>query len=217
MTGDETTKTRKKYDRYSYFYDFFESFGEVMVFKRWRKDLLSKLEGKILEVGVGTGKNLPFYNQNAKVTAIELSPKMLKKAIDKAKKLKRDYRLFNMDAQDMSFPDESFDYIVSTFVLCSVPDPIKTLREMKRLLKKDGKIMMLEHFLSKNKVIALWQHLHNPITRGIFGFNVNRNTPQNIENVGLKIVHDEYLALKDIFRKIICKRPSTPLQKHLNS
>lgn len=215
--SDETIKTRKKYDRYSYFYDFFESFGEVMVFKRWRKDLLAKLEGKILEVGVGTGKNLPYYNNNADVTAAELSPKMLKKAIIRAKNLNKNYKLFNMDAQNMSFPDNSFDYIVCTFVLCSVPDPIKVLKEMKRVLKKDGKIIMLEHVLSKNKVIAWWQHLHNPITRGIFGFNVNRNTPQNIENVGLKIVHDEYLALKDIFRKIICKRPSTPLQKHLNS
>jgi len=198
-----TEKTMGKYNRFSYIYDLFESPMENSVFKKWRADLINPLRGNILEVGVGTGKNLSYYNKEAKITGIDLSPGMLSKAKERLKLLRRrNISLIEMDAQNLKFKDNSFDYIICTFVLCSVPDPVKTLKEMKRVVKPNGKILMIEHMLSKNKLIAFYEHIHNPITRFLFGFNVNRKTDENVEKAGLKIRKMQNMALFDVFRKI---------------
>ncbi len=199
----QTLKVQRKYDRFSYFYDWLEESIEKGKFGKWRKELLGNLKGRILEVGVGTGKNLRYYNKNTEVTGIDLSPKMLGKAKKKLEKLKnKSIKLMQMDAQTLKFKDDSFDYAVCTFVLCSVPDTIKVLKEMKRVVKKNGKILMLEHVLSRYFLIRIFQHLHNPITKTIFGFNVNRDTIRNIKNAGLKIKEEKNLAFFDVFKKI---------------
>lgn len=197
-----TQTVQKRYDRFSYFYDFLESGAEKWMFSTWRRKLISKLKGNVLEVGVGTGKNLGHYGRKAKVTGIDLSPKMLEKAKQKINSLKGNYELLVMDAQHLKFKDRSFDYVVCTFVLCSVPEPVGALKEMKRVCKKRGKIIMLEHVLSDNWFIALFQHIHNPLTRILFGFNVNRKTVENIKKAGLEIKKEENLAFFDVFRKI---------------
>jgi demethylmenaquinone methyltransferase/2-methoxy-6-polyprenyl-1,4-benzoquinol methylase len=112
--------------------------------------------------------------------------------------------LLEMDAQKLKFKDSSFDYIVNTFVLCSVPDPVRVVKEMKRVLKKNGKILMLEHTKSKHFVIKVFQYIHNPITKALFGFNVNRDTIENIKKAGLKPKYNN-LAFFDVFKKIEVK------------
>lgn len=205
---DEKTKTvQKKYDRFSRFYDSLEGIFEKNIFGKWRKDLVGNLKGKILEVGVGTGKNLHYYNKNARVIGIDVSSKMLEKAKIKLNKLKnKNINLLQMDAQKLEFKDNSFDYAVCTFVLCSVPDPVIALNEMKRVVKKNGKILMIEHVLSDYKIIAFFEHLHNPITRSLFGFNVNRNTIENIKKAGLKPCRVSNMAFFDVFKKIIINK-----------
>jgi ubiquinone/menaquinone biosynthesis C-methylase UbiE len=205
---DGTDNVRKKYDRISRFYDIFESLIEKTFFSKWRKKALSDLEGKVLEVGVGTGKNLKYYSRDVKLTGIDISPKMMAKSKKKKQQLEIDADLRLMDAQQMDFPDDSFDFVVVTFVLCSVPDPRKALLEIRRVLKKDGNLIALEHVLSRNPFIALWENIHNPITRGLFGVNVNRDTRSNIETSGFKVITDDELALGDVFRFFECKIPS---------
>jgi len=203
MLDKQTLKVQKKYDRFSYIYDWLEEGIEKGKFGRWRKELLRDLKGNILEIGIGTGKNLKYYNRNARVTGIDLSSKMLRKAKRKLGELKnKNIKLTIMDAQNLKFKDNSFDYIINTFVLCSVPEPVKVLEEMKRVLKNNGKILMLEHVLSRYFLIKIFQHIHNPITRGLFGFNVNRDTLGNIGKAGLKINKEENLALFDVFKRI---------------
>ncbi|MDP2926402.1 MAG: methyltransferase domain-containing protein [Nanoarchaeota archaeon] len=203
MLDKQTQIVQKKYDRFSRFYDLLEGSMEKYKFSRWRKDLLSNLKGKILEVGVGTGKNLSYYDKNAEVIGIDLSPKMLKKAKIRLTKLNNpNITLMQMDAQKLEFKDNSFDYVVCTFVLCSVPDPVKVLREMKQVCKKKGKILMLEHMLSNYKIIAFFEHIHNPITKTLFRFNVNRKTIENINKAGLKIDKVKNLGFFDVFRRI---------------
>lgn len=201
---DEKTKiVQKRYDRFSKFYDLLEGSMERNKFSKWRKELLGNLKGKILEIGVGTGKNLSYYNKEAKVIGMDLSPKMLEKAKIKLNELNnKNITLLEMDAQNLNFKDNSFDYVVCTFVLCSVPDPVKVLREMKRVCKKNGKILMIEHMLSNHMIIAFFEHLHNPITRTLFGFNVNRKTIDNIKKAGLKPDRVTNMAMFDVFRKI---------------
>jgi demethylmenaquinone methyltransferase/2-methoxy-6-polyprenyl-1,4-benzoquinol methylase len=202
MFDKKTQTVQKKYNRFSRFYNFLER-GIEKKFSTWRKGLLGSLKGKILEVGIGTGKNLPHYNKNAKVIGIDLSSKMLVRAREKLKLLKnKNVKLKLMDAQKLKFKDDSFDFVVCTFVLCSVPNPVKVLKEMKRTCKKDGKILMLEHVLSNYLLIKLFQYVHNPITRTFFGFNVNRDTVGNIKNAGLKINKEVDMAFFDVFKKI---------------
>jgi len=126
---------------------------------------------------------------------------MLSKAKEKGWSEK--YNLLVMDAQYLKFKGESFDYVLCTFVLCSVPDPIMALKEMKRVCKKGGKIIMIEHVLSDNWFIAFFQYVHNPLTRVLFGFNVNRRTVDNIRKSGIKISKETNIAFFDVFKKII--------------
>lgn len=206
MYDKETERVRKRYDRISRFYDAFVWGIEGRLFRRLRKETLGRLEGRILEVGVGTGKNLQYYSSRAEVTGIDISARMLEKAKVRAKDSSAKVTLYEMDAQELTFGDSTFDYVVATFVLCSVPDPVRTAEEMRRVVKPRGKIILIEHVLSRYRLIALFEHVHNPLTSTLFGFNVNRDTKANIEKANLCIISDEELGLFDIFRRFTCSR-----------
>ncbi len=111
-----------------------------------------------------------------------------------------------IDGQNLGFKLESFDIIVTSFVLCSILEPIAALNEMKRVIKKDGEIRMLEHVKSKNRLIALIEEIHNSFTVYFFGFNVNRDTVNNVGRSGLEILEERNLALKDVFKLIVAKK-----------
>ena len=196
-----TQKIQKKYDRFSKFYDSLEGRMEKKYFRKWRRKLISKVKGKVLEIGVGTGKNLQYYDKNAKITGVDLSKEMLKKAKETAKKLGRDFKLIQMDAQKLEFERNTFDYVICTLVLCSVPDPVKALKEMKRVCKNNGKIILIEHVESNKLGIKTIQKLYNPLSKTILGCDVRRKTKENIIKAGLKIEKETNLALKDVFRK----------------
>ena len=196
-----------KYTRFSFLYNFLEWPLERLWYSHWRKQLLKGVKGKVLEVGVGTGKNLPFYNySNVDLTAIDISEGMLIKAQKLAKQngYPVHFKLISSDA--LPFDDNTFDYIVCTFVLCSVPDQDTMLQEMRHVLKKGGKVLFLEHVLSKNKFIALWQHLHNPITRFLFGFNLNRDTIINIRRNKLRIITSKRRKKRRWWRRLWRRR-----------
>ena len=192
-----------KYTRMSRMYNIFEFFPENIMFKRWRRRVLQQPQGKVLEIGVGTGKNLPYYDYSkVDLTAIDISPGMLWYAENLAEKNNYRVKLKLASAKKLPFKDNTFDYIVCTFVLCSVPDPVEALKEMKRVLKKYGKIILLEHVLSKNKVFSTIENLLNPLTTRMMGVHINRNTPENIKKSGLKLVKEKDLAMIDIFKEM---------------
>lgn len=202
MLDKQTLRVQRKYDKFSKFYDWLEKGIERSKFGKWRKDLLGNLKGRILEVGVGTGKNLEYYGKGVRVVGIDLSFGMLERARESLRRLKnKNIKLKQMDAQKLDFEDSSFDYVVCTLVLCSVPEPVLVLKEMKRVVKKNGKILLIEHMLSDNKVSAFFEHLGSPVFRFLIGCNLNRDTKENILNAGLKIVEEENLAYGDVFRK----------------
>jgi ubiquinone/menaquinone biosynthesis C-methylase UbiE len=198
-----TERVRSRYDRISPYYDFMESILERIAFARWRKKVFDSLHGeKILEVGVGTGKNLDFYPSGKKITAIDFSPKMLSKARNKAKGKGLSVDLVEMDVQDLRFVDQTFDTIIATFVFCSVPDPIRGLQEIKRVCKKNGKIILLEHVRPGGAFGGKIFDLFNPITVKLMGVNINRNTVANMKRAGLKILKERNLFL-DIVKLIV--------------
>jgi len=125
-----TATTRARYDRLAPIYDLMQWFSERRAFNDWRKELWTRIAaGRVLEVGVGTGKNLPFYPRAAKVTAIDLSPRMLERAKRTAARLSQNVDLRLMDAQDLKFADATFDAAVATFVFCSAPLPVRGMQE----------------------------------------------------------------------------------------
>ncbi len=201
---NDTEKIKKRYNRVSKVYDLLESPMEWMVFEDWRIEIAKELEGKVLEVGVGTGKNIPYYPEDVDVTAIDFSDKMLAKARKKAEKVNKEVELFEMDAQNMSFADDTFDTVFTTCVFCSVPDPVKGLKEIKRVCKPGGKIIMIEHVRSDKKVIGPLMDILNPISVNFYGANINRRTVDNVKKAGFANVEVENLT-GDIVKKIVIR------------
>ncbi|WP_394871220.1 class I SAM-dependent methyltransferase [Clostridium butyricum] len=195
-------KIRKKYNRAARFYDILETPMEMMALREWRIDLMKGLEWNILEIGVGTGKNIEYYPDDISITAIDFSEGMLQKAREKAEKYNKNVTLIQMDAQDMKFPDNTFDTIFTTCVYCSVPDPVKGLKEMRRVCKPNGKIIMIEHVRSEMWLLGAVMDILNPIVVTTYGANINRKTVENIYKSGFTDVNSNNLY-GDIVKKIV--------------
>lgn len=200
-----TQVIKKRYDRIASLFDVMD----YMIQPTWRKELLQGLHGNVLEVGVGTGANLPYYPEKVHVTGIDFSPKMLRKAKENSKQSQATVVLKEMDVENMSFPDGIFDYVVSTCVFCSVPAPVKGLLEIRRVVKPNGQIRMLEHMRSESKVAGLLLDIINPLTVRMVGANVNRSTIENIEKAGLHIEKQRFL-MTSIMRELIIL-PNEPI------
>ena len=202
---DKTEIIRKRYDRAAKYYDAIENMMEKKWFSQWRKLLFSHVKGpKVLEVGVGTGKNMPYYSQDWEIVAIDFSPKMLEKAKERAAKLNLQVDLRLMDVQHLEFSDNSFDTVVTACVFCLVPDPILGLKEIQRVLKSDGLLVMLEHVRSKKEPIGTIMDILNPLVVGLYGANINRDTVENVKKAGFEIVEEKNL-LSDIVKLIVAR------------
>lgn len=201
-----SSRTRDRYQRISQVYDIMEILPERRYIS-WREHLWSLVRGpEILEVGVGTGKNIAFYPAGVRVTGVDLTPGMLDRARKRAAILNREVTLLLGDAQNLDFPDASFDTIVSTFVFCSVSDPVRGLRELGRVVKPDGQIFLLEHVRSDKLVVGELMDFLNPALVRVTGANINRRTVENVRRSGLHIERVEDLGLGDIFKLIIARR-----------
>ncbi len=194
-------EVKRKYNRLPLCREWLEFPMEFLFFRRWRKRFLPPLKGKVLEVGVGTGKNIPYYNyQQVTLTAVDVSSGVMKRAEKRMQEKNHPVNLVLLPSDNLPYPNNTFDIVICTFVLCSVPDQMRMLRELKRVVKKEGKIILIEHMLSKNKIIAFLEKIHNPLFNYLLGFNINRDTKGNIQNAGLKITEEENLAFYDVFR-----------------
>ncbi|MDI6600628.1 MAG: methyltransferase domain-containing protein [Thermoanaerobacteraceae bacterium] len=202
---DRTDVIRKRYDRIAGLYNAFESPMEALGFQKWRGLVFEKVNGKVLEVGVGTGKNMDYYPEGADITAVDFSPGMIEIAEKKRRNLGlKDITLSLMDIENLEFEDNVFDFTVSTFVFCSVPDPIKGLKELHRVLKRDGQAIFLEHVRSENPLAGFIMDLINPLVVGTYGANINRRTADNIKKAGFEIVEEKNLA-SDIVKFIVAR------------
>ena len=205
MRDKNSDLTRKRYNRIARFYDLFENPIECLGFSKWRAILFKRLHGKrILEVGIGTGKNLSYYPRDIHVTGIDISSRMLERARRKNANLNINADLLEMDVQRLEFVDQSFDTVLATFVFCSVPDPIQGLRELHRVCKTDGRLLLLEHMLPQNPILGSIFEMLNPMVVRMMGANINRRTMDNIRLEGWKVILDCNL-LSDIVRLIEAK------------
>lgn len=168
---------------------------ELLHLAGWRKRLFEKVAAeRVLEVGVGTGKNFSYYPPKLEVTAIDVSPRMLDCARRKARRLNLQVYLLEMDIQNLAFADKTFETIFATFVFCSVYDPIRGLRELRRVCKPGGRLLLLEHMRPATLWLGRLFDLLNPVIVRIMGANINRRTMQNIRKAGWHISRQEKLA-----------------------
>ncbi|HII61872.1 class I SAM-dependent methyltransferase [Pyrococcus horikoshii] len=145
---------REKYNRIGSKYDILESPLE-RYFEPLRKKAVSLVRGKVLEIGIGTGKTLKYYPNDVQLYAIDGSEEMLKVAREKARQLGINVKFFKAEAEDLPFPNDFFDFVISSFVFCTIPNPKKAMREIIRVLKPSGKVIFLEHTLSDSFLINM--------------------------------------------------------------
>jgi ubiquinone/menaquinone biosynthesis C-methylase UbiE len=200
----EQEDVTRRYDRMARFYDLYDAPMEWMGTRRRRRRLVAQLEGRVLEAGVGTGKNIPYYPEDVEVTGIDVSAKMLARAERRARVLGREVSFELADVTDLPYPDGSFDTTVATTVFCSVADPVAGLRELGRVTKPNGRILLLEHVRPRNRVGGLFADVASILTRRIFGFNANRRTEENVRAAGL-VVTD--VKREGIWRTIVAVPP----------
>lgn len=197
-----TVWARRKYDKHARRYDRNEG---RMIPRQWRELVISQARGRVLEVGVGTGQNLPLYDPHItdELVAIDFSPGMLAHAYSKPCRVP--LTLLEMDAQRLDFPDASFDTVLATLVFCTVPDPVQGLREMRRVCKPGGRIVLLEHVRIDKPVIGPLMDFVNPLFCALMGENINRRTVENVRQAGMKI--DRVTNVKGELVKLIEARP----------
>ena len=199
----------RKYDRFAALYDKFESFIEKKFFSRFREELFKRVEGKkILEVGIGTGKNVPYYSDDMNVVGVDISEGMLRVCQERLKKFpEKKVKLLRADVQNLPFSDGEYDCAVSTFVFCTVPDPVKGLKEVHRVLRPSGKAVFLEHMRSRKWYVNVILFLMHIFTKLLWGTSMLRKTVDNIKKAGFVIEEEKYL-LSDVVRLIIARKGS---------
>jgi ubiquinone/menaquinone biosynthesis C-methylase UbiE len=200
---------KRRYDRNAWFFDYMDSlFGKMMGDRK--EQLVAEVSGKVLEVGVGTGASLAHYPDGVELVGIDISPAMLERARAKADRFPGQLTLQVGDVQNLDFPDDSFDMVVTSCVFCSVTDPIRGFTEINRVLRPNGRGLHLEHVRSKKPVLGKMMDILNPVVVRMMGANINRDTGENIRSSGLQIVEEQnlWLDILKLFR--VTKGESSP-------
>ncbi len=202
----EQDAVTRRYDRIARFYDLIDKPMGLFGVGRRRERLLSRARGRTLEVGIGTGRNLGLYPQDVRLTGIDVSANMLSVAQRSSGARAGDITLEAGDVQHLSYGDDSFDTVTGTCVFCSVADPVAGLREVARVVRSDGQVLLLEHVRPRTALLGWLADRLNPVTRRFMGPEINRRTEDNVVAAGLRITS---VRRSGVWREIVARKPST--------
>jgi phosphatidylethanolamine/phosphatidyl-N-methylethanolamine N-methyltransferase len=204
VTAVETDFVAGVYEKLASVYDY--TFGPTLHAGRLQALQRMAIAGddRILEVGVGTGINLTLYPRDCTVTGVDLSDSMLEKAYEKiAKNGLRNVRLLQMDASALNFADDSFDIVYAPYLISVVPDPLQVAREMRRVCRPGGRIIILNHFRSPNRILSWGERLISPFTVHV-GFKSDLDLPAFLAQAELTPVSIEKVNIPRIWSLVTC-------------
>ena len=202
---DETLRVRDVQDKNAPKYDRQMNFFDRVLFSGGREWACSKAEGDVLEIAVGTGRNLAHYPQGIKLTAIEFSPEMLAIARKRGEEVSRDVDLREGDAQALDLPDASFDTVVVTLALCTIPDDRQAVREAWRVLRPGGRLILLEHVRSPVTPVRLIQRLIEPLSIRFEADHLTREPLDYLADEGFAVESSERSKL-GIVERIVARK-----------
>jgi ubiquinone/menaquinone biosynthesis C-methylase UbiE len=197
-----------KWDRASCLYDWM-TWADDLRLANDKQRLFGRMMGCCLMVAAGTGNDFRHFPPGLSITAIDISPKMIERARQKASVYEGTLDLRVMDVQSLEFPDGTFDSAISACTFCSITYPVRGLRELYRCLKPGGRLLMFEHVRSRFGPIAILQDLMTPISRRL-GPDMNRDTVANVQRAGFVLYREENVYL-DVVKAIEARRPKNCL------
>ncbi len=203
----ETQRVLHLYEKEAHKYDRQMRFFERLLFTGGREWVCAQAAGEVLEIAIGTGRNLPHYPPDVQLTGIELSPAMLELARARARELGRQVDLRVGDAQALEFPDESFDTVVSTLTLCTIPDDRVAVAEVRRVLRPDGRFLLLEHVRSRLLPVRLAQRMLDPLAVRFEADHLLREPLEQLQAEGFVVESLERSKL-GIVERVAARKPT---------
>lgn len=204
----QNDKRRRAWAKQAAGYDKSIGFFERRVFGRSHRPwACSKASGDVLEIAVGTGLNLQHYPSVARVTGLDLSPEMLEIARQRVSDLGRSVNLREGDAHDLPFADSSFDTAVCTYSLCNIPDPKAALREMRRVLRPGGTLILVDHIRSSATPILWFQKAIEFFSRRFEGEYMTRRPADHVEELGFEIKERDRLGPTGVVERVVATKP----------
>jgi ubiquinone/menaquinone biosynthesis C-methylase UbiE len=205
---DETDRVRAIFDEFAPRYDRVMNWVDRILFAGGREWLGVQASGEVLEIGVGTGRSLPFYSPSVHLTGIDISPEMIDRARRRAAILDRSVDLRVGDAQALPFPDDSFDTVVSSLALCSIPDDRRAIVEARRVLRPDGRVALLEHVRSADRLVRSVQELLDPLAVRFQGDHLLREPAELLPTEGF-VVEELHRSRWGIVERMVAHRASS--------
>lgn len=196
---------RKLWDRMAPHYDRQIRFWERVLFGDTRAWCCSQATGDVLEVAIGTGRNLPFYPDSVRLTGIDLSPAMLEIAQSRVSTSSQDVELHEGDAHALPFADTSFDTVVCTFSLCNIPDERTAIAEMQRVLRPGGRLILADHVASTSRFILAAQRLLEKLTFRFAGDHQTRRPFPLVVEAGFLIENHERYT-KGVVERVVARK-----------
>jgi ubiquinone/menaquinone biosynthesis C-methylase UbiE len=186
----------ERYRRIAPFYDLLDFPFELGRYRSLRPLLFEGLSGRLLDAGVGTGRNFPFYPAGSRVVGIDISPAMLARAERRRPRSPASVELRQMDVTRLEFPSASFDAAVATFLFCVLPDEMQAgaLRELSRVVKPGGPIRLLEYVRPRGKVRRVIARMWEPWMAWAYGAGFDRRTEQHVREAGLAVAEARYVV-----------------------
>jgi ubiquinone/menaquinone biosynthesis C-methylase UbiE len=203
----ETERVLGLYEQEARKYDREMNFFDRLLFAGGREWVCSQAAGDVLEIGIGTGRNLPHYRADVSLVGIELSPAMLEIARARARELGREVDLRVGDAQALEFPDDSFDAVVCTLSLCTIPDDRAAVAEVRRVLRPGGRFLLLEHVRSPVLPVQLGQRLLDPLAVRFEADHLLREPLEHLRAERFEVERFERSKL-GIVERVVARKPA---------